>query len=160
MILTQEMKPFKLKQGSPDELNMHFITNRKKDLIKALDCQFDAWKSPGCLMFNCWWWQEVSSRTSVPSSKWGSVDINGKERNSNQPHNWEIMRTIVIEGRRGGLPAQLFPSCPARCCFLHKRREKRMLSLLTAESIYLLSLRGTQRSNKCFWLLTVQKLST
>lgn len=40
MILTQEMKPFKLKQGSPDELNMHFITNRKKDLIKALDCQF------------------------------------------------------------------------------------------------------------------------
>lgn len=75
----------------------------------------------------------MSSRASVPSSKLGSVDINGKERNYNRPHNWEIMRTIVTEGRRGPLSAQLFSSCPAHCCFLHKRTEKQTLSLLTAE---------------------------
>lgn len=73
---------------------------------------------------------------SVPRSKWGSVDINGKERNSNQAHNWEIKRPIVVEGRRGPLPAQLFPSCPEHCCFLYKRPEKRILSLLTVESVY------------------------
>lgn len=61
------------------------------------------------------------------AAKWGSVDINGKERNSNQPHNWEIMRPIVTAGRRGPPPAQLFPSCPACCCFLDRRTEERML---------------------------------
>lgn len=44
-------------------------------------------------------------RASVLRSKWGSADMNGKERNSNQPCNWEIMHTIVAESRRGPQPA-------------------------------------------------------
>lgn len=49
----------------------------------------------------------------------------GKNATLISPHNWEIMRTIVIEGRRGPLPAELFPSWPVCCCFLHKRTEKK-----------------------------------
>lgn len=50
--------------------------------------------------------------------------MDGKERNSNQLRNWEIMRTIVVQGRRGPLPAQLFPHTHACCCFPSKRTEK------------------------------------
>lgn len=51
----------------------------------------------------------MTEGASVLGSKWGPADMDGKERNSNQPRNWEIMHTIVVRGRRGPLPAQLFP---------------------------------------------------
>lgn len=85
---------------------------------------------------NCW---GMTVRESVLGSKWGPADMDGKERNSNQPHNWEIMHTIVVQSRRGPLPAQLFPNRHACCCFRHlleERESKRFLpGQLTKHSI-------------------------
>lgn len=77
----------------------------------------------------------MSGGASVPRSEQGSVDINGKERNSNQAHNWEIKRPIVVESRRGPLPAQLFPVVLSAAVFCIRGQKKRILSLLTVESM-------------------------
>lgn len=62
---------------------------------------------------------------SVLRSKWGPADMKGKERNSNQPRNWEIMHTIVVQVRRGPLPAQLFPHGHALCCVCQLKRAQK-----------------------------------
>lgn len=97
-------------------------------------------------VFDCWWWQEVRKGASVLSSKWSPVDPNGKERNSNHPRNCEIMLAIVVEGRRGPLPARLFPISPAcfSICFVISKRPVKMKKSLhaqfgNAESIFTLA---------------------
>lgn len=80
--------------------------------------------------------------------------MDGKERNSNQPRNWEIMRTIVVQGRRGPLPAQLFPNRHACCCFRHlkeDRENERFLHSQLTKYIFVLTgqpLSETFRLNK------------
>lgn len=97
-------------------------------------------------VFNCWWWQEVRKGASVLSSKWSPVDPNGKERNSNQARNCDIMLPIVVEGRRGPPSVWLFPispACFAICFVISKRPEEKKKSLHAqfgnAESIFTLA---------------------
>lgn len=85
--------------------------------------------------------------------------MTGKERNSNQPRNWEIMHTIVVQGRRGPQPAQLFPNTHACCCFCHfeedRENEKCLHGQFTQNQFILqaTSSRAT-RLNTCIQLLT------
>lgn len=88
--------------------------------------------------------------------------MNGKERNSNQPHNWEIMHTLLFRAGVGLSLHSYFPiDMHAAVFVISKRTEKMrnayMVSLLSTESsIYSLAdlIEGDLRLNKCIQLLT------
>lgn len=154
------MKLLKTQQGG-HELNSQ-LHKWKKIFIRLHNCQFEEWYvwmnlqasalefsvGPDCrFSLQAWLLVMTGSDTgaSVLSSKWGPADMTGKERNSNQPHNWEIMHTIVVQGRRGPQPAQLFPNRHACCCFCHfeedRENEKCLHGQFTKHRINLFSRR-------------------
>lgn len=73
----------------------------------------------------------------------------GKNATLISPHNWEIMHPIVIEFRRGPLPAQLFPSWTAVFCTIGQKKECAVFSLQNPFVLYARDILG---SNKRFWL--------